>query len=349
MNQPRRIVLLTEGHSNPITAKTAASVIRYCSDEVLAVLDATKAGGWAAPLLGVGADLPVIASLDETPAANTLMIGIAPPGGKIPSTWRPIIRQALERGMTVVSGLHDFLSADTELAAVARQANARIVDVRDNDEQDVADRRGIRPDCLRIQTVGNDCCVGKMVTALELTAGLQQSGHDAHFVATGQTGIMIAGSGCPVDRVIADFINGAVEKLVLANQQHAMLIFEGQGSLAHPRYSAVTLGLLHGAMPHGLILCCEAGRTHVHGMPHVPLEPLDRLRTVYERVAALAHPCRVIGISANTRNLSDEESREYCGRLSTELNLPACDPIRHGTNPLVEATVALQRDIFACN
>ncbi len=149
-----------------------------------------------------------------------------------------------------------------------------IHDVRKNNERDVANRRNLREDCLRIHTVGQDCSVGKMLASVEITLGLKARGHDAKFVATGQTGIMIEGDGCPVDCVVSDFVNGAVEKLVLANQHHDILVVEGQGSLSHPRYSAVTLGLLHGCVPHGMIMVYEAGRRTCYGMDYVPLTPL---------------------------------------------------------------------------
>jgi len=256
----RRLVILTEGHSEPLTAKTAVSVIRYCGPEVVAVFDRGQAGRTAGELLGVGGTIPVIGRLEDAPAANALMIGIAPSGGRVPESWRPIILAAIERGLDIVSGLHQFFQLDPEFAAAATRRGVKLIDLRRNDERDVATREGIREDCLRVHTIGNDCSVGKMVASIEITLGLQQRGFDAQFVATGQTGIMIAGSGCPVDCVVADFVNGAAEKLIRANQDHDILLFEGQGCLAHPKYSAVTLGLLHGCMPHGLILCYEAGR-----------------------------------------------------------------------------------------
>src|SRR5690606_3090527 len=175
----------------------------------------------------------------------------APQGGKLPGPMRKAVLDAIGRGMTVESGLHDFLKDDPEFSAAAANSGAKIIDVRSNRERDVAKRIGIDERCLRIHTVGNDCCVGKMVVSLEVAESLKAKGRDAVFVATGQTGIMISGAGCPVDCVVADFINGAVEKLVLANQQHEIMVIEGQGSLSHPAYSAVTLGLLHGAMPDG--------------------------------------------------------------------------------------------------
>lgn len=343
----RRMVVLTEGHTDPITAKTASSVIRYCPEQVIGLFDSTAAGGTAQDVLGVGSSVPVIGSLDDAADANVLMIGIAPPGGKIPAAWRVIILDAISRKMDIVSGLHDFLEHDSEFSAAAAQHGVKLVDVRKNEEHDVANRQGINEHCLRIQTVGNDCCVGKMVASIEVTLALQERGHDARFVATGQTGILIAGDGCPIDCVVSDFVSGAAEKLVLANQHHEIMMIEGQGSLAHPRYSAVTLGLLHGCLPHGLIMCYEAGRESVNGMEYVSLTSLAHLKTVYETMANVMHPCRVIGVAVNTRLLDDTQAEQERVRVEQELGLPACDVFRHGCQPLVQAVLDLQTEVIS--
>lgn len=341
---PNRIVVLTEGYSNPLTAKTAASVIRYRKGEVVAVLDSTQAGKTSQELLGVGGDIPVVGSLAAAPTADTLLVGIAPRGGRLPEAWRPLLMDAIERGMSIVAGLHDFLSDDGELVAAAGRRGVRLVDVRKNQERDVARQKDINPACLRIQTVGHDCNVGKMITAIEVSRALARAGCDSKFVATGQTGIMIEGDGCPIDCVVGDFINGAAEKLVLANQSHEVLLIEGQGSLFHPSYSAVTLGLLHGSLPDGLILCYEAGRTAVRGLEHVKLPPLARLRDVYETAASIMHPCRAIGVGLNSRLLTDDEAEAERERARRELGLPVCDVLRHGPDELVEAVIRLKQE-----
>jgi uncharacterized NAD-dependent epimerase/dehydratase family protein len=163
-------------------------------------------------------------------------------------------------------------------------------------------------------------------------------------VAIGQTGILVAGSGCPVDRVIADFLSGAAEKLVLANQHHEVIVVEGQGSLFHPRYSGVTLGLLHGLMPHGLVLCYEMGRTAIEGMEDVPLPPLEKVVEFYEAAANLMHPCRMIGVAVNGQKFPrDEDVAAECRRVESKLGLPACDVLRHGPEKLVAAVEDLRR------
>jgi len=345
MSKSRSMVILADGHTDSHTAKTAISVIRYRPEEVVALLDRATAGKTCQQVVGVGGTIPVVASLAEAEGADTLLIGIAPPGGKIPEPWRPIVLEAIKRGLTVVSGLHDFLKDDPEFVDAARQHGVRLIDVRDNDERDVANREGIRPECLRIHTVANDCSCGKMVAAIEVVEGLKRQGTDAKFVATGQTGIMVEGDGCPVDRVISDFVSGAAEKLVLTNQHHEVIVVEGQGSLFHPRYSCVTLGLLHGVMPHGLIACYEMGRTRVQGMEQVALPELERVIEFYESAAGVMHPCRVIGVAVNGRAYGDDEVAAECEQVTRRTGLPACDVFRHGADKLVEAVLELRSTI----
>jgi uncharacterized NAD-dependent epimerase/dehydratase family protein len=342
----RRIVILTDGRTNPVNAKTAACMVRYKPDEVVALLDPTQAGKTAGELLGVGGSIPIVATLAEAPGANTLLIGIAPSGGKLPPAWRKILLEAIDRGMNLVSGLHDFLSNDPEIGAAAAKRGVEIYDVRKNNERDVSNRLNLREDCLRIHTVGQDCSVGKMLASVELAIALKARGHDAKFVATGQTGIMIEGDGCPVDCVVSDFVNGAVEKLVLANQHHDILLVEGQGALSHPRYSAVTLGLLHGCVPHGMILVYEAGRPHVLGMDYVQLPSLKKIVEVNEMMASLAMPSKVIGVAMNGRLLKPDDAEAERERVRKELGVPVCDVIRHGPGDLVDAILALQKQLF---
>src|SRR6185503_13751052 len=341
----RRIVILTDGRTTPTSAKTASCVVRYKPEEVVALLDTTQPGKTAGELLGVGGSIPVVAKLAEAPGANTLLIGIAPSGGKLPTAWRKILLEAIDRGMNLVSGLHDFLSNDAEISAAAAKKGVEIQDVRKNNEKDVSNRLNLREDCMRIHTVGQDCSVGKMLASVELTIGLKKRGYDAKFIATGQTGIMIEGDGCPVDCVVSDFVNGAVEKLILANQHHDIVLIEGQGSLSHPRYSAVTLGLLHGCVPHGMIMVYEAGRKNVSGMDYIPLTPLKKLIEVNETMASLAMPSKVIGVAMNSRLLSPAEAEVERERVGRELGLPVCDVIRHGPDVLVDAILAFRKKI----
>ncbi len=299
-NMQRKIVILTEGGTNPHTGKTAASVVRYRGDEVVALLDSQQAGKTSGQLLGVGGETPIIASVADAPDATTLLLGTAPPGGKIPGPWREIILDAISHGLDVVGGLHDFLTEDPEFVAAAKQHGVELTDVRKTDESDIARRVGLRPDCLRVLTVGHDCSVGKMVTAIELNRELNARGVSSKFIATGQTGIMIEGDGCPVDHVISDFVSGAVEKMMLQHQDHDVLMIEGQGSLAHPSYSAVTLGLIHGALPQAMILCYQVGREKITGLEHLTIPPLAKIKEMNEAMASIYQPGKVIGIAMNS-------------------------------------------------
>jgi uncharacterized NAD-dependent epimerase/dehydratase family protein len=241
--------------------------------------------------------------------------------------------------MDVVAGLHDFLADDPEFAQAAEKHRVTLTDIRKNNETDIARRHGIRDDCLRILTVGHDCSVGKMVTTMELANGLKRAGQDAHFIATGQTGIMVSGDGCPVDRVIADFVSGAVEKMLREHQHHDILLIEGQGSLVHPSYSGVTLGLLHGAIPHALILCYEIGRETITGLEHLKIPPLGKIKELNEIMASIFQPCPVIGISVNSRRVDAQAAELERQRVGAEFGLPVCDVIRDGPDKLVDAII----------
>jgi uncharacterized NAD-dependent epimerase/dehydratase family protein len=333
----RKLIILTEGHTEPVTGKTATCVVRYRPEQVVALLDTTQAGKTAQELLGVGGSIPIVARLEDAPGANALMLGIAPSGGRIPPAWRATILAAINRGMDVISGLHEFLSADTEFSQAAANKGVQIIDVRKNNERDVAHRKNIREDCLRIHTVGQDCSVGKMLVALELTNAMKAQGVKAKFIATGQTGIMVEGDGSPIDCVVSDFVSGAVEKMILAHQHNDVLFIEGQGSISHPRYSGVTLGLLHGCMPQGMILCYEVGRKMVYGMDSIPLKPLGQLLKVYETMASLMVPSRVIGIAMNSRKVSEAEAQRERELIRKEFGLPVCDVIRHGPDELLQS------------
>ena len=338
----RRIVLLTDGFSTPFLSKTAISLLRYRTADIAAVLDSQAEANDARSLFGVDVDVPVIASLDQAPGADALFVGIAPPGGQVPAHWRPILQEATRRGLDLVSGLHDFLAEDAELVESARRHGARLIDVRRNRHKQTADGSGFRPGCLRVHTVGHDCSIGKMVVSLEIQRELVRRGEDAAFLATGQTGIMISGRGVPADCVVADFVNGAVERLVREHEQHEFLLIEGQGSISHPAFSAVTLGLLHGAAPDALVFCYEAGREQVKGLDNIAIPPMESQIAALEAVANLRHPCRFVGVAVNTRVLSPEEAASEVRRAGDRFGLPACDVYREGPAALADAVIALR-------
>lgn len=341
----RRIALLV-GDDAPISnSKTAISLLRYRGPHCIAVIDGVHRGKTAHDLYGVGGDTPVVAALDEIDAPDAIFVGISPAGGKMPESVRRVIRAGVEQGLDIISGLHDFLVEDLELRSIAKRTGSTLIDVRRNHHRRTAKAAEFRPGCLRIHAVGQDCSVGKMVTTLELERGLKDRNHDAKFLATGQTGIMIVGNGVPVDCVVSDFVNGAVEELVLENEHHDILLIEGQGSITHPAFSAVTAGLLHGCAPQGLILCYEAARPHVKGLPHVPLKTLERYRELYETFASERFPAKVIGVAVNGRNITPEQAEQEKREVAARLGLPVCDVYRDGADVLIDAVLAYKKEL----
>lgn len=340
----RRIVLLTEGLSTPFYAKTAMSLLRYRREDVVAVLDTCEQGKSADDLFGIGDNVPVVASLDDVNAA-AIFVGTASIGGKLPETYRAPILAALSHGMDVVSGLHDFLSEDAEFRAAANEHGCHLFDVRRNNENVTSTGQPFRSGCLRIHTVGQDCSLGKMVASLEVQRELVRREIDARFVATGQTGIMVSGDGVPVDCVVSDFVNGSVEALVRRNEHHDVLLIEGQGSISHPSFSAVTMGLLQGCAPDGLIYCYEVGRKTFKGLDRVPLLSHRTMIDAYNVNASLRHPTQVIGIAMNGRNVSADEAEAERGRMEAEFGLPVCDVYRDGAAPLADAVSRLRQEL----
>jgi uncharacterized NAD-dependent epimerase/dehydratase family protein len=334
-----RIIILTEGKTNPYDAKTATGVLRYRPQDVVAVLDSTCTGRRAEELLDVGGDIPVVASLDAV-EADALLIGIAPAGGGLPAAWRSLIAAALRRRMEVINGLHFFIGDDPEFHDLARRHGAKIYDVRKPPPGlTVAKNLAREAPCFRVHTVGHDCGVGKMLVAIELTQAVRDRGHTAEFLATGQTGIMIAGKGLPIDAIVSDFVAGATESLVLADQDKEFVFIEGQGSLVHPLYSGVTLGLLHGCSPQAMVMCYDASRTEVRNCG-MPMPPLEEIIAIYERMASLLCPSRVVAVAANTSRLGDQEARDEVRRMERRVAVPCTDVIRFGCAPLTEAVLA---------
>lgn len=344
MSTNRRLVILTEGMSNDHQGKTAVSVIRYNTNEVIAVLDSTEEGKTSQELFQCGGNIPVIANLDQAENPGALLIGIAPPGGVFPDTWRPVIKQAITTGLDIISGLHDFLGDDAEFKALAEKHNVSILDIRKNNFKQVATRQGINESCYRIHTVGHDCSIGKMVTSLEIDKCLRKDGHDSKFVATGQTGIMITGSGIPMDCVVGDFLNGAGEELVRQHQDHDFMVIEGQGSIIQPLYSPVTLGILHGCQPDALILCYATHRKDFTNTD-IPIPSLKEFISLYEHICSAVHPCKVVGLAINSRGETDEFYQQEKERVSSELGLPATDVIREGAEPLIDALLTHKKEI----
>ncbi len=347
LGRRRRLALLAEGSFSARDGKTAVGVLRYRTALVAAIIDSTRAGRTAGDCVGLGGEIPVVADLAGAAAAgaDTLLIGIAPQGGVLPESWRALVGGALDRGWDVVSGLHAFLADDTDLAARAARSGARIHDVRRPAlERRIAAARARDVAALVVLTVGTDCNVGKMTVALELERELVARGVRAAFVATGQTGIMIAGGGAPVDAIPADFVAGAVEALVLeAAARSDVVLVEGQGALGHPGYSGVTLGLMHGACPSALVLCHWAGRTRMRTSEtgaEVPIPPLAVVREQIERAAGWVAPSVTVAAALNTLDLAPDAARAACAAAERELGVPVGDPVRFGAAPLADALLA---------
>ncbi|HEX7950024.1 MAG TPA: DUF1611 domain-containing protein [Candidatus Limnocylindrales bacterium] len=340
----RRLAILTEGEFGPHHAKTAWGVIRYGTDPIVAILDSTIAGRNVAEWLP-GHDIPAVATLAEALAMpeppNALLIGIAPTGGKLPASWRATILQAIEAGLDIESGLHTFLGDDPEFSAAAAAAGVRIVDYRRPPERhETAVGRRHRPGKKVILTVGTDCAIGKMSVALELRKAAVAAGDTAVFVPTGQTGMMIEGWGVAVDRVISDFVQGTVEWMVeQAEGRGDWIIVEGQGSLDHPAYSSVTLGLIHGATPQAMVMVHKPGLPN-HDFDHLPdvrfpIAKLPDFIRIHEAVAGMVAPSKVVAIACNTMLYKDEaEARRVIDEISAETGLPAADPVRFGADEL---------------
>ncbi|HVR74060.1 MAG TPA: DUF1611 domain-containing protein [Planctomycetota bacterium] len=339
-----RIVILTEGKSTPDDAKTATGLLRYRPEDVVAVLDSTHAGKKAGEVLGTGGNIPIVARLEDV-KGDTLLIGIAPAGGKLPREWRKVIRKAIESGMDVVSGLHYFLSEDAEFRDLAARHRVRLQDVR-KPSPDLTVSRNVAKTLRahRVHTVGHDCSVGKMVAALEITRALKERGRRAEFVATGQTGIMVAGWGVPIDRVISDFLAGAIEEQLVLHADEEFLLIEGQGSLVHPLYSGVTLGLLHGCAPQSMVMVFDPTRKSIKHTDHA-MPPLSRVIEIYEAMASLLTPSRVVAIAANTYSLTPREADAVMKRTEDELGLVTDDLIRNGTDRIVGAILARHAEL----
>jgi len=336
----RRFLILADGALGVLDSKTAVAVLRYLPEQVAAVLDRRHAGRIAGDLLDLPSRAPVVADVAAGRAlgANALLVGIAPVGGGLPGEWRAWLSEGLAAGMDVWSGLHVFLAEDPEFAVLAGRSGARIHDLRRVPEVlPVAAARAAALPCHVLLTVGSDCNTGKMTVALEIHRAALRAGLDSRFVATGQTGVLIAGSGMSVDRVISDFVAGAAEQLVLEAAPGAdLVVVEGQGSLFHPGYSGVTLGLMHGAAPDLLALCHQPTRTSIrHGGMLIPSYP--EMVRAYETAAAWVRPARVVGLALNTFDLPPERAAAEVARAAAETGLPAADVIRDGAEALVAA------------
>ncbi len=289
--------------------------------------------------------IPVVASVEEGLAfgPTTALVGVATQGGRFPPEWKRLLREAVEGGLDVENGLHERLSAVPELAELAAGRGVELRDLREPPPGlDVPTGENLRVPAQIVLTVGSDCAIGKMTVSLELDRAARARGLASQFVPTGQTGIAIAGWGIAVDAVVSDFLAGAAEQLVVEGAQRGgrLLWVEGQGSIAHPAYSGVTLGLIHGSAPHAFVLCHRAGSTEVEGYPGHPLPPLAELVELHRQISLPLRPASVVAVALNTRGLDDDLARRAVAEAAAETGLPADDPVRFGPERLLDAVLA---------
>jgi uncharacterized NAD-dependent epimerase/dehydratase family protein len=329
VSHQRRLLILAEGHSaDPHHGKTALGVLRYRRDQVVAILDSERAGE-------MQDGVPVVATVDDALCFNptVALVGVATQGGRFPPAWRDLLKSAIAKGLDVENGLHEFVSEDPELVELAVRHQVELRDLRKPPPGlNVPTGENLTHPAKVVLTVGSDCAIGKMTVALELDAEARRRGIASEFIPTGQTGIAIAGWGISVDAVVADFLAGAAEQLVLDGVARGgeVLWVEGQGSLLHPQYSGVTLGLLHGSAPHAFVLCHIAGQAFVDDNERFPMPSLAELVELHERCALIARPARVAAIALNTRGLDETAARAAIAAAEAETGLPADDPVRFG-------------------
>lgn len=342
--RPRRYAVLTEGFlTDGTSCKTAYGVMRFRREEIAVVIDSAFAGkrvSEAVPALRC--DAPIVSSIDEALAyePTSLLIGVATHGGALPPELRAFVLSGIDAGLEIVNGLHQFLNDDPELVARAEETGAHLWDVRAVGTVPLftgaayAVRQGI------VLAVGSDCAVGKMTAVLEIERAAREVGARAEFVATGQTGIMIAGWGIPVDSVVSDFVTGAAEQLVLGvSPESDTILVEGQGSIFHPAYAPVTFGLLYGSAPDALLLCHRPNTTHIDGFPHA-IPSLPALIEAHERILSHVKPARVAAIALDTSALDDRSAAAAVEAIERETGLPTGDPVRGAGEKLWRALSA---------
>jgi uncharacterized NAD-dependent epimerase/dehydratase family protein len=322
-------LLFTGDATDDGDAKTAFGLRDWVPDAVV--------GQWRLAGGSVDLGLPMLDPAAAFAAgARSMVVGIAPVGGALPPAWQPTLLAALAAGLDLVSGLHTRLRDLPLLVEAAARLGRELHDVRHAARAFPAGTGARRPG-RRLLAVGTDCALGKKYTALALARGLQARGHAADFRATGQTGIMIAGDGVAIDAVVADFIAGAAETLSPAAPPEHWDVIEGQGSLFHPAYAGVTLGLLHGSQPDALVLCHDPLRTHVGDAPWITIPPLDEAMRRYLEAAVLTNPAaRFVAISLNTSKLDEAAAHAIAAQTATAHGLPVFDPLRFGIDAVLD-------------
>jgi uncharacterized NAD-dependent epimerase/dehydratase family protein len=271
-----------------------------------------------------------------TKGAKSFILGFANSGGVLEKKWLPYILNAIEHGMDIVSGLHDKLTDFPELVEKAQQCQQQLLDIR-HPKAEFVTGTGMKRSGKRLLTVGTDCSVGKMYSSLSIEKSMKKLNFNVDFRATGQCGILIASQGVAIDCVISDFLSGATESLSPNNHPEHWDIIEGQGSLSHPAFAGVSLGLLHGSQPDALVICHDLNRTHMRGLPSSHFPSIATTISLNLQAARLTNPdVKVVGITVNTSSVSIEKGKRICQQLSEEFSLPCVDPLRDGTDSIVK-------------
>jgi uncharacterized NAD-dependent epimerase/dehydratase family protein len=330
MNLPSPYLLFIGNATDPLSIKMAKSAADWSPEMCV--------GEYSLPGCSVTTGLPAM-TIEEgaQQGAKAFVLGFANSGGVLDPSLVASIITALEAGMDIINGLHDKLADIHEIAEKAQALGRRLIDIR-HPTTKFKTGTGVKRPGKRLLTVGTDCSVGKMYTTLSLARDMQSQGIKATFRATGQSGILVAGEGVAVDCVVSDFISGSVEALCPANDDDHWDLIEGQGSLYHPAFAGVSLGLLHGSQPDALVICHALNRDHMRALPGRPLPSLEQVIEMNLTAARITNPdVKVIGISVNTSSVSEDEALVYCNSVTEQLGLPCVDPIRHGVGALVEA------------
>jgi len=339
----RRVLLLAGSVFSPVEAKTAVCYVMYRGRDVVAVHRPGKPRSRVDELLGFGGGIPVVDDIDEALgfAPEVAIVGTAPTGGTLNSELREHITACLRGGVDVVSGMHAFLEDDEALARIAQESGARIWDVRRVEgQQRVSSGAGCTTGARVVAVVGSDCNVGKMTVSIELDREAARRGLRSAWAATGQTGMMLRGRGVAVDRVIADFVGGATEELVNEEGRNADIVFvEGQGSIVHPGYAGVTLGLIYGAQPDAFVLAHTADREHFKRFDDIPVPPLPELIDLHERLMRPFKPARVVAIAVNTSCFDEDAARAFLAGVENETGRPATDVVRFGCGPIIDSVI----------
>ena len=334
----KKYLVLAEGRSgDEHYGKTMRGIVHYGPHPVVAILDSTRAGESYS-------EIPIVGSVDDALPLDptTAAVGVATQGGRFPPEWRELLKDAIRAGLDLESGLHEHISEDPELTALAADHGVELRDLRKPPpDLSVPTGENLQVPATIVLTVGSDCAIGKKTVAVELDLAAKRRGLKSIFVPTGQTGIWIAGWGIAIDAVVSDFLAGAAERLVVEGAARGgdLLWVEGQGSLVHPAYSGVTMGLMHGATPHAFVLVHKARATHTEGYPDHPLPSLSDLIELHERAALPLRPAKVVAVALHTGALDEEDARAEIGKVAAETGLPVDDPVRFGADTLLDAVL----------